>query len=272
VILDIVRPFCAPEARHRSINGGGLLATSVPTRRAPSIRVGRVATDAPFNDPFTNLLNARHAGCRPLAGGPKNARSPKPRSSAQFCAKRSDHLPHVQPTRLCVAASPVGAADGSRAVNRGYSGGKRNREASRDLRKKQKEQRLRRNRELRARGGDPDLTDMAEATAPLPEVKLEDVVIGVPPRPRRDGFGPVKLFVGGLSPATATADLRAAFAKFGELIDVAVINERGTNQSRGFGFVTFATSTAADAATKEMDGAELDGRNIKVNRADDLRR
>jgi hypothetical protein len=176
---------------------------------------------------------------------------------------------------VAVAAAAVavaaGAADGSRAMNRAYSGGKRNREASRDLRKKEKEQRLRLNRELRARGIDPDLTDPAEAAAPLPEVKLEDVVIGVPPRARRDGFGPVKLFVGGLSGATTTADLRAAFARFGELVDVAVINERGTNQSRGFGFVTYATSTSADAATKEMNGVELDGRIIKVNRAEEPR-
>ncbi len=154
---------------------------------------------------------------------------------------------------------------------RGYTGGKRNREVARDLRKKDKEQRLRRNRELRARGVDPDVTDVTEAAAPLPEVKLEDIVIGVPSRPRSEGFGPVKLFVGGLSPETTTADLRAAFAKLGELVDVAVINDRGTNRSRGFGFVTYAASTAADAAIKEMNGVELDGRTIKVNRAEEPR-
>jgi len=168
-----------------------------------------------------------------------------------------------------VAAVAAGAAGGSRAMMRGYTGGKRNREANRDLKKRQKEERLRRNRELRARGIDPDLA--AETTSPLPEVKLEDVVIGVPSQPRREGFGPVKLFVGGLNAETTSADLRAAFAKFGELVDVAVINERGTNQSRGFGFVTYATSTAADAAMKDMNGVELDGRTIKVNRAEEPR-
>jgi RNA recognition motif-containing protein len=153
-------------------------------------------------------------------------------------------------------------------MNRGYSGGKRNREAARDLKKKQKEERLRRNRELRARGIDPDIGDLEEPVAPLPEVKLEDVVIGVASQPRKEGFGPVKLFVGGLSLETTTADLRASFAKFGELVDVAVITERGSNRSRGFGFVTYATSTAADEAIKEMNGVELDGRTLKVNRAE----
>lgn len=166
------------------------------------------------------------------------------------------------------AAAAAGAAAGSHAMNRGYQGGKRNREANRDLRKKEKEDRLRRNRELRARGGDPDLIDMAEPEAPLPEVKLEDVVIGVASQPRREDFGPIKLFVGGLSTETTSADLRAAFAKFGELAEATVINERGTNFSRGFGFVSYTTVAAAEAAIKEMNGAELDGRTLKVNRAE----
>ncbi|HTA21507.1 MAG TPA: hypothetical protein VK989_19580 [Polyangia bacterium] len=156
-------------------------------------------------------------------------------------------------------------------MNRGYTGGKRNREASRDLRKKEKEDRLRRNRELRARGIDPDMQDspveLAES-APLPEVKLEDVVIGVASRPRRGDFGPTKLFVGGLSSDTTTEDLRASFAKFGEIIDVIVIADRATSQSRGFGFVTYSSSTVAETAIKEMNGVELDGRTLKVNRAE----
>jgi len=156
-------------------------------------------------------------------------------------------------------------------MNRGYQGGKRNREASRDQRKKEKEARLRHNRELRARGVDPDLSDLAEPAAPLPEVKLEDIVIGVASQPRRQDFGPVKLFVGGLNPDTTAAELRPAFAKFGDLVDVAIVTDRGTNRSRGFGFVTFATSAAADAAAKELNGVELDGGRLRVNRAEDTR-
>jgi hypothetical protein len=156
-------------------------------------------------------------------------------------------------------------------MNRGYQGGKRNREAARDQRKREKEARLRQNRELSARGIDPDLTNMEEAAAPLPEVKLEDIVIGVPSQPRRQAFGPVKLFVGGLSADTTNAELRAAFARFGELVEVSVVLDRGTNRSRGFGFVAYATSTAADAAIKEMNGVELDGSNIRVKRAEETR-
>jgi len=155
-------------------------------------------------------------------------------------------------------------------MSRAFSGGKRNREASRDLKKRQKEERLRRNRDLRARGLDPDLADptVATAAAPLPEVKLEDVVISVPRQSRREDFGPTKLFVGGIASTTTTADLRSFFAKFGELVDVMVVVNRSTGQSRGFGFVSYRDSAAANQAITEGDGAELDGHPLRVNRAE----
>jgi hypothetical protein len=154
-------------------------------------------------------------------------------------------------------------------MNRGYGGGKRQREADRDRRKKEKEERLRHNRELRAQGIDPtiEVSDTEQVTN-LPEVKLEDVVIGVASQPRRSVAGPTKLFVGGLSTDTSTDDLRQAFAKFGNIVDVAVIPDRATGRSRGFGFVTFDTPTAAEEAIKQMHGTELDGRTLKVNRAE----
>jgi hypothetical protein len=155
-------------------------------------------------------------------------------------------------------------------MSRVFSGGKRNREAGRDLKKREKEERLRRNREMRARGLDPDLTDetIASEVSSLPEVKLEDVVIGVASRPRQANFGPIEVFVGGLSSRTTAADLRTSFAQFGELADAVVITDRSTGQSRGFGFVSYRTTAAADAAIKAMHGAELDGHPLRVNRAD----
>lgn len=154
-------------------------------------------------------------------------------------------------------------------MNRGYAGGKRQREAERDRRKKEKEDRLRHNRELRAQGLDPGGGEVdLELPESQPEVKLEDVVISVAPRPRRSGTGPTKLFVGGLSWDTTAEDLRAAFSKFGNIVDVAVIPDRATGRSRGFGFVTFENRADADEAVKQMHGTELDGRTLKVNRAE----
>ncbi len=78
----------------------------------------------------------------------------------------------------------------------------------------------------------------------------------------------MKLFVGGLSWDTDTEGLRRGFESFGQLEDVAVILDRDTGRSRGFGFVTFADAADGKTAIAEMDGAELDGRTLRVNEAE----
>ncbi|KAI0225445.1 hypothetical protein L0F63_001153, partial [Massospora cicadina] len=78
-----------------------------------------------------------------------------------------------------------------------------------------------------------------------------------------------KLFVGSLSWDTDSDSLRSAFEKFGEVTDSFVCKDRETQRSRGFGFITFADERAASKAKQEMDGAELDGRQIKVDSAAD---
>jgi len=75
-----------------------------------------------------------------------------------------------------------------------------------------------------------------------------------------------KLFVGGLAWATDDSRLGEAFSQFGEITEAKVITDRETGRSRGFGFVTFTTSDAADAALS-MNGQELDGRTIRVDKA-----
>jgi RNA recognition motif-containing protein len=155
-------------------------------------------------------------------------------------------------------------------VTRGYAGGKRQREAERDRKKKEKMERLRHNRAMRAQGLDPGQQDeqSPDDSGKLPEVALEDVVISVAPRPKKSTVGPVKLFVGGLSWDTTTEDLTQAFARFGAVIDATVILDRATGRSRGFGFVTFQNPPEAAEAVKAMNGAELDGRTLKVNLAE----
>jgi RNA recognition motif-containing protein len=78
-----------------------------------------------------------------------------------------------------------------------------------------------------------------------------------------------KLFVGGLSWGTTDEGLHGAFSRFGEIVEAKVITDRETGRSRGFGFVTFANDDGAASAVTEMNGAELDGRTIKVNEAED---
>ena len=76
-----------------------------------------------------------------------------------------------------------------------------------------------------------------------------------------------KLFVGGLSWDTTDDGLRQAFASYGEITEAKVITDRDTGRSRGFGFVTFAQDEDAKSAMSKMDGTSLDGKNIKVNEA-----
>jgi len=76
-----------------------------------------------------------------------------------------------------------------------------------------------------------------------------------------------KMYVGGLSWDTTDESLRNAFAKYGEVTEVAVIMDRDTGRSRGFGFVTMADEAGSKAAMSALDGSEMDGRSIKVNEA-----
>jgi RNA recognition motif-containing protein len=152
----------------------------------------------------------------------------------------------------------------------GQAGGKREREATRDRKKKEKEERLRRNRTMRPSGGDSALDiDFSSQMERLPEVKLEDInVSGVAPRGPKGSNGPTKLFVGGLSWDTEGEQLKAAFGRFGALREATVVTDRDTGRSRGFGFVTYENPADAAAAAREMNGAELDGRTLRVNPAD----
>ena len=74
-----------------------------------------------------------------------------------------------------------------------------------------------------------------------------------------------KLFIGGLAWASSEDSLRSAVGSYGELEEVRIITDRDTGRSRGFGFVTFVDEEAAAKCKEELDGTELDGRNIRVD-------
>lgn len=77
----------------------------------------------------------------------------------------------------------------------------------------------------------------------------------------------MKLYVGNLSYGTTESDLRELFGQYGELRSVAVIQDRETGRSKGFGFVEFASDDEGKAAMTACDGKEVGGRNLKVNEA-----
>ena len=77
----------------------------------------------------------------------------------------------------------------------------------------------------------------------------------------------MKLFIGNLSWNTTDSDLERAFGQFGEITEAKVVLDRDTDRSRGFGFVNFTDSQAAQKAIEGLDGSDMDGRPIRVNEA-----
>lgn len=76
-----------------------------------------------------------------------------------------------------------------------------------------------------------------------------------------------KLYVGGLSYDTDQQTLQDLFSQAGTVDSAAVITDRETGRSRGFGFVEMSNDEEAQNAIKMFNGKELDGRSITVNEA-----
>ena len=80
-----------------------------------------------------------------------------------------------------------------------------------------------------------------------------------------------KLYVGNL-PFTATEDaVRALFSKHGTVEQVSLINDRDTGRPRGFGFVEMSNADAS-RAMQALNGADFDGRALRVNEAQERER
>jgi cold-inducible RNA-binding protein len=77
----------------------------------------------------------------------------------------------------------------------------------------------------------------------------------------------MKLFVGNLSFTTSENDLQDAFERCGAVTEVKLMMDRATGRSRGFAFVTMGSAAEGEAAIRELDGKQLDGRALRVNEA-----
>ncbi len=76
-----------------------------------------------------------------------------------------------------------------------------------------------------------------------------------------------KLYVGNLSYNVTEQQLRELFSQAGTIKDVALITDRDTMRSKGFGFVEMTTQAEAQKAIELLNGKELDGRSLTVNMA-----
>ncbi|KAL6593755.1 hypothetical protein ACP70R_048656 [Stipagrostis hirtigluma subsp. patula] len=93
-----------------------------------------------------------------------------------------------------------------------------------------------------------------------------------PPREQSSPRGPRgegnRVYVGNLSWGVDNSALANLFNKEGEVLEARVIYDRESGRSRGFGFVTYGTNEEVENAISNLDGAELDGREIRVTVAE----
>ena len=77
----------------------------------------------------------------------------------------------------------------------------------------------------------------------------------------------MRIYVGGLSYATSSDGLRDLFTQAGNVTDAAVVEDRYSGQSKGFGFVEMPDAQEAQAAIARFNGYNHDGRSLTVNEA-----
>ena len=78
----------------------------------------------------------------------------------------------------------------------------------------------------------------------------------------------MKIYVGNLSYAVQESDLQSAFAEYGNVVNVSLVTDRHSGQSKGFGFLEMPNNSEADKALKALNGAPFMGRPLKANQAE----
>ena len=80
-----------------------------------------------------------------------------------------------------------------------------------------------------------------------------------------------RIYVGNLSYGTTEERLKEVFSAYGEIASTKLITDRETGKFRGFAFVEMTTPEGTEAAIKALDGQEVDGRQLRVNEAQERR-
>jgi RNA recognition motif-containing protein len=78
-----------------------------------------------------------------------------------------------------------------------------------------------------------------------------------------------KIYVGNLNYNTTEDDLRAQFEAFGTVNSVKIVTDRDTGRAKGFAFVEMENVQEGQAAIAALNGRELDGRQLRVNEANE---
>ena len=76
-----------------------------------------------------------------------------------------------------------------------------------------------------------------------------------------------KMYVGNIPYEVNEEELREQFSAHGEVTEVFMVMDRETGRPKGFAFVTMESREGMEAAMRELDGTDFNGRTIKVNEA-----
>jgi len=79
----------------------------------------------------------------------------------------------------------------------------------------------------------------------------------------------MNIFIGSLPFSYEENELKELFEEYGEVSTVKIISDKFTGRSKGFGFVEMPDDSAAKKAIQELNGAEVGGRKIVVNVAEE---
>jgi RNA recognition motif-containing protein len=82
----------------------------------------------------------------------------------------------------------------------------------------------------------------------------------------------MNIYVGQLPYNTNEEELKALFTEYGEVASLNLITDKFSGQSKGFGFVEMPNNAEADQAIKGLNKSMLNGREIKVNQAEERRK
>ena len=81
-----------------------------------------------------------------------------------------------------------------------------------------------------------------------------------------------KIYIGNLPWSATEAELTEMFTKFGAVTSAAILTDRETGRSRGFGFLEMSEAEDADKAIQALDGTDMGGRALRVNEAEQRER
>jgi len=77
----------------------------------------------------------------------------------------------------------------------------------------------------------------------------------------------MNIYVGNISRTATEQDIKEAFEAFGAVQSAAIIKDKFSGESRGFGFVEMPNKEEGDKAISGLNGKDVKGRTLTVNEA-----